>query len=72
LKIYINHFTVLVDGSPQVMLFAIDLNGPARRARGIGKEFIKGEKLEAERKVQELEQELEGLKADLEPEEKAA
>ncbi|RLQ23278.1 hypothetical protein DWB85_01615 [Seongchinamella sediminis] len=33
---------------------------------------IKGEKLKAERKVQELEQELEGLKADLQPEEKAA
>jgi chromosome segregation ATPase len=33
---------------------------------------IKGERLEAERKVQELEQELEGLRADLEPEEKAA
>jgi len=33
---------------------------------------VKGDKLETERKMQELEQELEGLKADMEPEEKAA
>ncbi len=33
---------------------------------------VRGEKVEAERKVQELEQELEGLKAKLEPEEQAA
>jgi hypothetical protein len=33
LKIHVNDFTILVDGSRQVMLFTVDLNGPAHRRR---------------------------------------
>ncbi|MEH6570166.1 MAG: hypothetical protein V7709_13890 [Halioglobus sp.] len=31
LKININHLTVLIDSQPEIMLFAVDLNGPAHR-----------------------------------------
>jgi hypothetical protein len=30
---YINHFAILIHGSPQAVLLAIDQNGPARRAK---------------------------------------
>jgi hypothetical protein len=30
LKIHINHFAALIYGSPQIVLLAIDLNGPAQ------------------------------------------
>ena len=40
LKIYINHFAILVDRSPQIVLLSVDLNGAARRARGNGEDFI--------------------------------
>ena len=33
LEIHINHFAILIDGPPQLVLLAIDLNGPAHRRR---------------------------------------
>jgi hypothetical protein len=33
LQIYINDLTILINCPPKIMLFAIDLNGPARRRR---------------------------------------
>jgi hypothetical protein len=36
----INHLTILVYSQPELMLLAVDLNGPAHRARGNGEDFI--------------------------------
>ena len=39
-QVYINHFAILIDCPPEVMLFAVDLNGPAHRARGNGEDPV--------------------------------
>jgi len=43
MQVHVNHFAVLIHCSPKVMLFTIDLNGPARRARGNGEYFVNEE-----------------------------
>jgi len=47
LKIHINHLASLVDGTPQIVLLATDLHGPAHRARGNGEDFINEESISA-------------------------
>jgi hypothetical protein len=40
LEIDINYITILIHSPPKVVLLAVDLNGPAHRARGNGEDFI--------------------------------
>ena len=40
LKLHVHYLSVLIHGSPQVMMLAADLNDPAHRARGNGENFI--------------------------------